>query len=86
MPAQPPRPQRQPEPLWAYLVAGFGILCMLYFIGWALLGAALGVKELALWIGSFSAAQILHGFLIGVGFVMCWLVPFMIVCPHVFYC
>ena len=81
-----PQPQRQQEPWWMYLWVCFALLAMGYFVVWSLHGAVLGLAMLTKWLGSFTAAQLLHGLLVGAGGTLCYLIPIVIVYPHVFYC
>lgn len=84
---KPPRLQKpHQDPWWMSIWILFAILAMTYFVMWSLQGAVLGLAAVTKWLGSFSAAQLLHGFLIGAGGVLCYILPLMIICPQIFFC
>lgn len=80
-----PRPQK-PDPWWMWIWILFALLAMTYFVMWSLHGAVKCAAVLAKWLGSFTAAQLMHGFLLGSGAVLCYLLPIVIFCPQIFYC
>ncbi len=85
--ARPPPAQDtlvQQDPWLVDLCTFFALIAITYFVTWSLHGAVQGFGAMANWLGSFTAAQLLHGSLIGAGATLCYLIPIIIFYPQIF--